>query len=384
MSYSTLYTYSMLAQGTLTTSGSAITTNASYYGSTVVGTNLTGTLDTSNAATAISQLTALTNSLNNTVSGLSGSATGSGTSTSVTFTPGYYTGTGTYVTSTIILDGGGNANAIFIFKGPAFTFTGCTFSLTNSASASNIFWVADNAFTATNSNVFGTVICEAFTSTNDAAPNIVMTGHFYSRTALTLTRSGAGTFTITSSGEIPAAVPTDYSPPIIVDPTPPAPPVCYAKGTLILTQRGYVPIEKLKAGHKIVTQGKIVDHVLQPKANVERVIWVSHFTSDEGAICISKDAFGENYPFQDLYVSPDHCMLIHGKMVRAKYLVNDDTIYKEAGETVYYHVECEKHSAIVANGVLSETYADLDNRHMFEESDRFQPRNIQFHGTPRC
>jgi hypothetical protein len=60
-------------------------------------------------------------------------------------------------------------------------------------------------------------------------------------------------------------------------------------------------------------------------------------------------------------------------------IVNDDTIYKEAGETVYYHVECAKHSAIVANGVLSETYVDLDNRHMFEESERFQPRNIQFH-----
>lgn len=317
------------------------------------------------------------------MSGLSGSATGTGTSVSVTFTPGYYTGTGSYTTSTIILTGGGNANAIFIFKGPAFTFINCTFSLTNSANASNIFWVADAGFTATDSNIFGTVICNAFTATNDAAPNIVMTGHLYSRGALSLTRSGAGNFTITSSGEIPPTVPTDYSPPIIIDPTPPAPPVCYAKGTLILTQRGYVPIEKLKAGHKIVTQGKIVDHVLHPKANVERVIWVSHFTS-EGSICISKDAFGENYPFQNLYVSPDHCMLIHDKMVRDEYLVNDDTIYKEAGETVYYHVECEKHSAIVANGVLSETYVDLDNRHMFEESDRIQPRNIQFHGTPRA
>ena len=112
--------------------------------------------------------------------------------------------------------------------------------------------------------------------------------------------------------------------------------------------------------------------MLRPKVDVERIIWVSHFTS-EGSICISKDAFGENYPFQDLYVSPDHCMLIHGKMVRAKYLVNDDTIYKEAGE-------CAKHSAIVANGVLSETYVDLDNRHMFEESNRIQPRNLQFHG----
>lgn len=73
-------------------------------------------------------------------------------------------------------------------------------------------------------------------------------------------------------------------------------------------------------------------------------------------------------------MSPDHCMLIHGKMVRAKYLVND-TIYKEAGE-------CAKHSAIVANGVLSETYVDLDNRHMFEESNRIQPRTYSSMAEP--
>jgi hypothetical protein len=43
---------------------------------------------------------------------------------------------------------------------------------------------------------------------------------------------------------------------------------------------------------------------------------------------------------------------------------------------VYYHLECEKHSAIVVNGVLSESYVDLDNRHVFEESDRIQVRKF--------
>ena len=99
-----------------------------------------------------------------------------------------------------------------------------------------------------------------------------------------------------------------------------------------MTKRGYVAIEKLNAGDKIVTYGKIIDHVLWPKAKIERILWVSHFTS-EGPICIKKDAFGKNYPFQDLRVSPDHSILIHGKTIRAKYLVND-TIYKESGETV--------------------------------------------------
>ena len=70
-------------------------------------------------------------------------------------------------------------------------------------------------------------------------------------------------------------------------------------------------------------------------------------------------------------------MLIHGKTVRAKFLVNDTTIYKtKCDEVVYYHLECEKHSAIVANGVLSESYVDLDNRHVFEESDRIHPRKF--------
>jgi len=366
----------MFAQGTLTTIGNAITTNGSYYGSTIVGTNLTGTLDTANAATAITELADLTNSLNNTVDGLSGIGLTTRTDETVTFTPGYYYGTGAFTDSTIRLDGSNNPNAVFIFKGPAFTFTDCTFQLQNGALATNIFWVADAGVTVDNTNVFGTVICNAFTYTNSAARVIVINGHIFSRGAMTLTRSGPGELTINSSGSIPGVLPTDYTPSILVNPLA-DPVVCYAKGTLILTKRGYVPIEKIKAGHKVITQGKIVDHVLQPKVKVSPVVWASSFTSEEAPICISKNSFGENYPFQDLHVSPDHCMLIHGKTVRAKFLVNDTTIYKtKCDEVVYYHLECEKHSAIVANGVLSESYVDLDNRHVFEESDRIQPRKF--------
>jgi len=60
-------------------------------------------------------------------------------------------------------------------------------------------------------------------------------------------------------------------------------------------------------------------------------------------------------------------------MVRAKNLINNDTIFqdKDCTEVEYYHVECNRHSAIIANGLLAESYLDIDNnRKVFETSKR--------------
>jgi hypothetical protein len=38
-------------------------------------------------------------------------------------------------------------------------------------------------------------------------------------------------------------------------------------------------------------------------------------------------------------------------------------------------LECERHSAIFANGVLSESYLDVNNRDVFENSIRIRPKN---------
>ena len=35
---------------------------------------------------------------------------------------------------------------------------------------------------------------------------------------------------------------------------------------------------------------------------------------------------------------------------------------------VYYHLELDNHSAVIANGILSETYLDVNNRYIFESS----------------
>jgi hypothetical protein len=57
-------------------------------------------------------------------------------------------------------------------------------------------------------------------------------------------------------------------------------------------------------------------------------------------------------------------------LVLAKHLVNGTTIYQdmECKEVEYYHLECEKHSAIYANGILSESYLEANNHDVFENS----------------
>ena len=153
--------------------------------------------------------------------------------------------------------------------------------------------------------------------------------------------------------------------------------VCYVKGTLILTDQGDIPIENIKVGDKLITKGKIYNYrFIKKDANlqIEPVIWISKFkvvylNSKSRPICIKKDAFDKDCPFQDLYVSPEHSLLINNYMVVASSIINENTIYQDDdnyNSIEYYHLECADHCAIFANGVLAESYFDAGNRSIFE------------------
>jgi len=143
---------------------------------------------------------------------------------------------------------------------------------------------------------------------------------------------------------------------------------CYAKGTLILTKNGFVPIEKIHVGHQVITNIKYTNKFTQ----LEPVIWISkfkvkHLNSNSQPICITKHAFG-NVPFTNLYVSPKHGILINGKLVESNKLVNGTTIYQDTWKDIeYYHLECKEHRILIANGVLAESYFNANNRHVFEK-----------------
>ena len=143
---------------------------------------------------------------------------------------------------------------------------------------------------------------------------------------------------------------------------------CYSKGTLILTNQGHIKVEDIKKGDIVVRKGRISSNGSLEKnidINEAPIVWIGKFTpnvlnSNSRPICITKNAFGEACPFVDLYVSPNHGLIINDKIVASSNLINGETIYQdnECKSVEYYHLECDIHSAIYANGVLAETYQE--------------------------
>jgi len=354
--YSILNTYAVLASSGVTTVNITVITNGVYGtpgGIGIVGTFI-GTLDGANATTGQTQLTALVNAIQAVT--ITSSISGGGGN--ITYTPGRYNSSSDIIYNSetnIILDGQGNNNAQFFFTaGSSITFTSISsITLINGASNCNVFWLAGTAigFVGISPSSIPGIFIAGSTITFDNASTII--GRLYAQTE-NITFSGTSSVDATCSQNI----------------------VCYLKGTLILTDQGVVPIENIKVGDKVVTKGKIYKYkYIEKDANlqIEPVIWISnfkvvHLNSKSRPICIKKDEFDDNCPFQDLYVSPEHSLLINDFMVVASKIINGKTIYQdqECNSVEYYHLECADHCAIFANGVLSESYFDAGNRGVFE------------------
>jgi hypothetical protein len=360
--YTTLKTYALLsASGGTSPVGTYTTTisNIKYGSYPVVNFTggFTGTLDSGpNSLLAQNQLTVLIGAING-VTGVTGynilPPLISGTRT---FPTGKYTlGQITLENESLVFDANGNPNAQFFIIGTSnITFNNIpSITLINKASNCNIFWLAVSNITFNNTpDISGIFIAGSGIT---FATNTNVRGHLYT-TGSSITFAGINN---TVNGQCFI--------------------VCYAENTLILTKNGYIPIQHIKAEDKIVTKGKIHEskYIEREPIKLDRVIWISKFkvnnmNEESRPICIKKHALRFNSPFQDLYVSPNHSVFINGKMTLAKSLVNGKTIYQdnECNEVTYYHLECKEHVAIIANGVLAESYLDCDNRHVFEKTER--------------
>lgn len=135
--------------------------------------------------------------------------------------------------------------------------------------------------------------------------------------------------------------------------------LCFAKGTMILTDTGEKPVEHLQAGDMIATKDN----------GMQELRWIGSTTvpatGDMAPIMIQKGAMNNA---RNLRVSPLHRMLVEGwkaellfgereVLVAAKHLINQDTIYVSEGDTVeYFHVLFDAHEIIFANGAASESF----------------------------
>lgn len=138
--------------------------------------------------------------------------------------------------------------------------------------------------------------------------------------------------------------------------------VCYVAGTQILTPKGEVAIETLSIGDEVITRDN----------GAQEIRWIGMTSVDctekLAPIHIRAGALGDGCPHRDLFVSPQHRMLVRSKIVERmtgnrEALVAATRLQSMAGirksersEPIrYIHLMCDAHEVVFAEGAPSET-----------------------------
>lgn len=144
--------------------------------------------------------------------------------------------------------------------------------------------------------------------------------------------------------------------------------VCVTRGTMIDTDRGPVPVERLAPGDRVHT----LDSRSQPVRWIgSRSVTRRDLLADASLrpIRIAAGALGAGRPVRDLVVSPQHRVLISDRraqllfgeaevLVPAKALVNGSTICVERRlrPVEYFHILFERHEIIFTEGAATESF----------------------------
>ena len=135
--------------------------------------------------------------------------------------------------------------------------------------------------------------------------------------------------------------------------------VSFVRGTRITLGSGHqTAVEDLRVGDRVLTR----DHGVQP------IRWIGTRTvRAAGSFAPIRISAGTLNNAGDLTVSPNHCLFVYQRqdrlgagraevLVRAKYLLNDDTVTRTSGGFVdYYQLAFDRHEIVYAEGIAAET-----------------------------
>jgi hypothetical protein len=141
---------------------------------------------------------------------------------------------------------------------------------------------------------------------------------------------------------------------------------CFVTGTRIRTARGEVAVEELRVGDRVPT--------VRAGAALP-VVWIGRrevqasrhpCPEDVHPVRVAAGAFADFVPLRELWLSPEHCVFLHGVLVPIRVLVNGTSIVQVPCERVtYWHVELESHDLMLCEGAWAESYLDMGNRAAF-------------------
>jgi hypothetical protein len=147
----------------------------------------------------------------------------------------------------------------------------------------------------------------------------------------------------------------------------------FVRGTLIQSSQSMIPVELLKQDSLVRNEsGELVPC---------RWVGCKRLTQDLDEfmdflpIKISADAFDQQVPCRDLYLLPEHGVLVDGHLVHARALINGTSIVQMTewqGEIEFYHVETANHEIIDVEGLACETFFDEVSRRQFDNFAEFE------------
>lgn len=144
--------------------------------------------------------------------------------------------------------------------------------------------------------------------------------------------------------------------------------VCFVEGTLLETETGKQQVEALSKGDMILCadlQFRPIKWVGSTIVNSETLAARPHLQP----IKINQHAFALNRPSRDLYVSPQHRILVKGfdlellfgeqeALVAAKHLVNGTSIsiHTDSADVEYFHILFDTHQIVYSEDLETESF----------------------------